>query len=144
MSAATIRQAVYSWLTSQTAVTSLVGEDVFPLKAKQGTLRPYVLYRRKTAGQAYQLAGSAERAQCLFEFTVVADGYASADAVITAVAEALDTINRTQVGDVLLYSAQLDEEEDEFEEPIDGGDTGLYVVRLDALLTFSITGAANP
>lgn len=140
-----IRSAIYTWLSGQSAVTALVGARIFPLKAPQGVVRPLILYRRTSAGQVLQLDGSADTAMARFGFTIEADSYAAADAVRSALAEAVDAIANDAIAGLQIFNATIpdDGEEDDFAEPIDAGDTGVYLIHLSADFFFT-DGVANP
>jgi len=134
-----VRAALYSYLSSDAGIQALIGSPaaVFPLKLPQNHTRPAIVYRRLSArghqapeelGHVHDLSGSAGYALALFRFDCLADKYSTADALAEAVRQALDGLDQATVAGVRIHAALIDDELDDFDEPIDGGDTGVFVV----------------
>lgn len=134
-----VRAALYSFLSSQASITALVGSRIFPIKVPQGQPRPAIVYRRMPAkggdqrfpeeeGHAHDLSGSAGYAAASFKIDCLGDKYSDADQLANALRLALDGVNQDTVAGVTLLSALIDDELDDFDEPIDGSDSGVFVV----------------
>ena len=135
-----IRAALFSYLSTNAGITALVGSNparISPVKLPQGVARPAIVYRRMPAkgsqspedeGHAHDLLGSAGYAAALFKIDCLADTYGAADQLAEAVRDALDGLNQVTYAGVKVLSAIIDDELDDFDEPIDGGDSGVYVV----------------
>lgn len=134
-----IRAALYTYLSANAGVQAIVGSParVFPVKLPQGIARPALVYRRTTGDHAHYLSGSAGHAKPLFEFVCLADTYADADALAEAVRQACDGATNQTVAGVTIKNIVVADEQDDFEEPIDGGDTGVYSIHLFYRVTYS-------
>lgn len=128
-----IRAAVYSYLTGNAGITAQVGARVFPVKEPQATARPVLLYRVVKIAHHHDLSGATGESIATFEFNCAADTYAAADAVAEAVRQAADGANDKTSDGVTIYRMELNEDEgetDDFIEPIDAGDDGVFLITL--------------
>lgn len=84
-----IGKAIYSLLVSDTTVSSLVGENIFPLVAPEGTEFPYVVYScvsMTTARDKDQLFYQQDVSEAVI---VCTEDYTSGIEIVTAIAQAL-------------------------------------------------------
>lgn len=84
-----IGKAIYSLLVSDTTVSSLVGENIFPLVAPEGTEFPYVVYScvsMTTARDKDQLFYQQDVSEAVI---VCTEDYTSGIEIATAIAQAL-------------------------------------------------------
>lgn len=135
-----IRSALQNYLASQPAITALVGTTpprICPVKLPQGTARPAVLYRRVTGGHAERLTGSAGHALGRFRLDAAGDTYAAADALAEVIRAAMQGFGPGTMAGADVRAVILDDEQDEFDDPIDGGDTGIFYVSIFYLIRYS-------
>ncbi len=84
-----IGKAIYSLLVSDTTVSALVGENIFPLVAPEGTEFPYVVYScvsMTTARDKDQLFYQQDVSEAVI---VCTEDYTSGIEIATAIAQAL-------------------------------------------------------
>ena len=72
-------------LTSNSALTEIVGDDIYPIIAPENTKGPFVLYERSKYKKDYSKMGLVEQ-DCHITFTIVAEDYD----VSLAIAELID------------------------------------------------------
>lgn len=134
-----IRAALYSQLAGNAGIQAIAGSParVFPIKLPQDTPRPAVVYRRMPAksddapedeGHVHDLSGSAGYAVALFKLDCLADSYSLADQLGEAVRQCLDGLNQETVAGVQVLAVTIADEMDDFDDPLDGGDTGVFAV----------------
>jgi uncharacterized protein DUF3168 len=132
-----IRAALYAYLSAQPGITALVGSSpprICPVKLPQKVARPALIYRKVKGGHAHNVSpGSAGRAMARFRLDCLADDYQDCDLLAEAVRQAMDVaLNKTAAGVAILSTSLADDadEEDDFFEPIDGSDGGVFGVTL--------------
>ena len=92
--ASDIESAVFAFLASTPAITSLLGtqsaQSIFPLRAPEGSALPVLIYHKVTGPSLHSKDGDMHLAHPTFQFTCWASKYAEAKAVIAAVNAALN------------------------------------------------------
>lgn len=81
--------ALYNRLSSQLSTT--VGTRIYPGTAPQGTSKPYIVYRKVSAGKEYSHAGSASLSRDRVQVSVFSTGYLTAKNVVAKVITAMET-----------------------------------------------------
>lgn len=81
---------LYQRLTSQTAVSSLVGSRVYPLLAPAGTPLPLVIYQRTGVDRPQSLAGNVGNPVVTLQLTTYGTSYTSVKNIARQVRLALD------------------------------------------------------
>lgn len=84
-----IGKAIYSLLVSDTTVSSLVGENIFPLVAPEGTEFPYVVYSCVSMTTARDKDRLFYRQDVSEAVIVCTEDYTSGIEIATAIAQAL-------------------------------------------------------
>jgi len=116
---ATVKTALKDRLTSFAELSALVGTRIFNMQVPQGTVRPYIMFRRsRTPERLASLQGPSGRARPWFECEIWADSADSMEAVATALRHALDGYRGTVSG-VEIGGATLVNEEERFFVEVD-------------------------
>lgn len=115
-----IKAALVDRLSGFAELSALVGTRIFNVTAPQGTVRPYLVYRRSgTPPRLASLQGSSGRARARFQFDGWADSADSMDAVSTALRHALDGYRGLHAG-VDMGGATLMDEAEEYDVEVNG------------------------
>jgi len=81
---------LFQRLTSQTAVSSLVGQRVFPLIAPTGTPLPLVVFQRTSVDRPRSLTGNVGNPVVTLQLTTYGTSYTSVKQIARAVRLAID------------------------------------------------------
>ena len=109
---------LFQRLTSQTAVSSLIGARVYPLIAPQGTPLPLVVYQRTGVQRPQSLAGNVGNPVVTLQLTSYDTSYTSVKAIARAVRLAVDGWTGTTAG-VTIQRTTLVTEADNVDMPAD-------------------------
>ena len=109
---------LYQRLTSQTAVSSLIGTKVFPLIAPTGTALPLVVYQRTAVQRPQSLSGNVGQPIITIQLTSYGTSYSSVKSLSRAVRLAVDGWTGTTSG-VTITRTTLQTESDGVEMPAD-------------------------
>jgi hypothetical protein len=109
---------LYQRLTSQTAVSSLIGSRVYPLIAPQGTPLPLVVYQRTGVERPQSLAGNVGNPLVTLQLTTYGTSYTSVKSIARAVRIAIDGWTGTTAG-VTIQRSTLQTEADGVDMPAD-------------------------
>lgn len=109
---------LYQRLTSQTAVSSLIGSRVFPLLAPTGTPLPLVVYQRTSVERPRSLTGNVGNPVVTLQLTTYGTSYTSVKTIARAVRLAVDNWTGTTAG-VTIQRTTLVTEADGVDMPAD-------------------------
>ena len=109
---------LYQRLTSQTAVSSLIGSRVYPLIAPQGTPLPLVVYQRTGVERPQSLSGNVGNPLVTLQLTTYGTSYTSVKSIARAVRIAIDGWTGTTAG-VTIQRSTLQTEADGVDMPAD-------------------------
>jgi hypothetical protein len=109
---------LFQRLTSQTAVSSLIGSRVYPLIAPQGTPLPLVVYQRTGVERPQSLAGNVGNPLVTLQLTTYGTSYTSVKTIARAVRIAIDGWTGTTAG-VTIQRSTLQTEADGVDMPAD-------------------------
>lgn len=109
---------LFQRLTSQTAVSSLIGSRVYPLIAPMGTPLPLVVYQRTAVERPQSLAGNVGNPVVTLQLTTYGTSYTSVKAIARAVRLAVDNWTGTTAG-VTIQRTTLVTEADGVDMPAD-------------------------
>jgi hypothetical protein len=109
---------LYQRLTSQTAVSSLIGSRVYPLIAPQGTPLPLIVYQRTGVERPQSLAGNVGNPLVTLQLTTYGTSYTSVKSIARAVRIAIDGWTGTTAG-VTIQRSTLQTEADGVDMPAD-------------------------
>lgn len=109
---------LYGRLTSQTAVSSLIGTRVFPLLAPAGTPLPLVVYQRTAVDRPQSLAGNVGNPVVTLQLTTYGTSYTSVKSIARAVRLTVDGWTGTTAG-VTIQRTTLQTEADGVDMPAD-------------------------
>lgn len=122
-----IRKPIYNILSNNAAVAAIVGEKIYPLRAPQPEVAPYITYsiihtnpsRTKAYGNA---SGASELDEVSIQINCVQTRYSSAITLAEAVRDALDRAGEANYFGVTIQSIDFDGHQDTFDE-----DVNLYI-----------------
>jgi hypothetical protein len=109
---------LYQRLTSQTAVSSLIGQRVFPLIAPTGTPLPLVVFQRTGVERPQSLAGNVGNPVVTMQLTTYGTSYTSVKSIARAVRLAVDGWTGTTAS-VTIQRTTLQTEADGVDMPAD-------------------------
>ena len=109
---------LFQRLTSQTAVSSLIGSRVYPLIAPMGTPLPLVDHQRTAVERPQSLAGNVGNPVVTLQLTTYGTSYTSVKAIARAVRLAVDNWTGTTAG-VTIQRTTLVTEADGVDMPAD-------------------------
>jgi len=109
---------LYQRLTSQTAVSSLIGQRVFPLIAPTGTPLPLVVFQRTGVERPQSLAGKVGNPVVTMQLTTYGTSYTSVKSIARAVRLAVDGWTGTTAS-VTIQRTTLQTEADGVDMPAD-------------------------
>jgi len=131
---------LYQRLTSQTAVSSLIGSKVFPMLAPTGTALPLVVYQRVGVQRDQSLMGPIGVPVITIQLTSYDTSYTSVKSIARAVRLAVDGWTGTTAG-VTIQRTTLQTEADNVEMPAD--DQMLPYYSVQQTFDFRITEATS-
>ena len=109
---------LYQRLTSQTAVSLLIGQRVFPMIAPTGTPLPLLVYQRTGVDRPQSLAGNVGNPVVTLQLTTYGTSYTSVKSIARAVRLAVDGWTGTTAG-VTIQRTTLQTEADGVDMPAD-------------------------
>ncbi len=121
-----ISSAIYDYLVNNAGVAALVGTRIYPSVSPTSAMMPRITYQLISANHSECVGGSA--GLCEYKIQLSAWGYSdlSTDATAEAIRQALQGYSGT-TGGVLIYSALMDSEITNIEDPQDGSEKFIYV-----------------
>ncbi len=124
-----IEEALVEYLGDLTPITNLVASRIYPLRAPQGTLEPYIVYQRISTVRSHSHSGSSHHTRARMQFSIVTKTYADARAISAAVRNALDGVKVNMGEEAIPTDSFIENEDDEWIE-----DSEVYVTRMDAMI----------
>jgi len=124
--------ALYEYLTSKTEVTSLVGAQIYPDYAKQGTSRPYIIYYQQNQDRNPALIGDTGSLEDTIFIEAWADTRSSARAIREALRDVLNGFQRQTMGTspgIYISFCDLQNMLSDYEKPEDNSGTPTFVER---------------
>lgn len=118
---------LYQRLTSQTAVSSLIGSRVYPLLAPAGTPLPLIVFQRTAVERPQSLTGNVGNPVVTLQLTTYGTSYTSVKSIARAVRLAVDGWTGTTAG-VTIQRTTLTGEADGAEMPQDDQMLPYYTV----------------
>lgn len=125
-----VLRAVYSRLSSDTSLTALVGERIYPAVRPQDTTLPAVTYYHSGSEREYGLTYSSGLVSAFVTIESWATTIASALAVAAAVRGAMDNYSGTS-GTVVVDHVDLNGEQDVTESSADAEEFPVFGVSQD-------------
>lgn len=141
----TIKAALYTYLTAQSAVTSVVGQRVYPQQAPMNAQLPYITYQRIADPVQHHF----EEATALASPTIQFDCWAKSDVEMQSVSEALRNVLdgfRGTMATVDVRSTALVSQDDTIERPDDGSEQSTFRTTMDFDIWYAraVPNALNP
>lgn len=122
-----------AYILADATVAGLIGTRMVPSAEGQGIDRPYVRYMRVSTEVVRALKRNSGLRWARIQLDCFGDSYSSAKAVAHAITARVDPEARGRVdyADTCVQSALVLDEWDEYEEPVKGGEKGIYRTSLD-------------
>ena len=128
MSASTI---IYSLLSTNTGVTNLVGNKIYPIEAPQTIAFPYIVFQAISNMPTNTKSGVSSMDKTRIQVTIVAKKQSEIDSIGAAVRSALDFIKTPAPIQIITYEGEVDM----FSYP--SGQDGVFEKAQDYFLTTS-------
>jgi len=133
-------QAVRFWLLADATVAGLVVDRMYPLKAPQQAVRPYLVYRRISGNPEHHMLGATALASVRLQIDALADSYAGARALAGACRMRLDGFRGPiVVSGTITFEARsitVEDSRDDLVDPTTGSDDGVYTASQDYLVFY--------
>ena len=135
----TLLEAVYVYLASKTQITSTasVGTRIYRLKRPQGTALPAITYRKLSEQNVGYQSGVSTLSRARIGIDCWAALPDAAETVRNAVRDVCQNYSGTvsDAGeDVEIVHSWIEDDFEDFEEPADASDTGVYKASIDWLV----------
>ena len=108
----TVEAAIYSILTGDATVSSLVGTRIYPVMAPQDAVLPGIVYKRISTDRLSALSADIGVAEARFQFDCYAATFDQAKIVSEAVRGALQRYKGTAGGTTIRDTVMEDEDDD--------------------------------
>ena len=106
-----VEQLVYTRLSTTTALTDLVGENIYPTTPTTNTQLPFVVYSRSASAPQLHTTGASNLTQHTIEIAVHAVDLSTVTAILSAVKAALHAYRGGQIQGSFLQTQACQEEE---------------------------------
>lgn len=133
-----LESEVYSYLSSQTAITNIVGTRIYPLVMPESGTYPALVYSLVPSSYQHRLSGSNGIAEARFQFDALTTSLSESDALIEAVRQALQGYQGTLDQDECISSV-LNTVQDLTQTPVDGSDNRIYRKMADFTLRIRVS-----
>jgi hypothetical protein len=129
-----IETAIQKELSGTAAVSALVSNRIYFVKAPQDVIKPYIVFFKVSAPREHTHDGAAGLVEARFQFDVFATTYIAAKAIAGQIQAILQGYSGTMggAGGVYVNGCFYDDEQDLWEE-----DTNLYHIAMDFLMWVS-------
>jgi hypothetical protein len=113
-----IEQAIHDELLDTSAVTALVGQNIFYVKAPQDVVAPYVVITKITSPRSHTHDGADGLCETLMQISIFTQTYYEGKQIAVQVQAVLDSYQGTMGGDsgVIVNSCFYENEVDLYEE----------------------------
>lgn len=140
-----IRQALVTYLSGLQGLADLVGDRISPLRHRMGVDYPRVRYQVVSHQRVRSASGPCGQGQARLQLDCLArsyeEAYQVARLVVGTKAEPRMDGYTGAWGDYHIDEARVDDWADDWDEPIEGDEEGVYRHRLDVLVTYTEPGA---
>lgn len=93
-----IGEALYSYLSSHSGLSSLVSTRIYPLALPQGTVLPAITYQRVTSERYHALQQDSSLTNHTFQFSIFGTKYSDVESVSEQLRSALQNYSGTMGG----------------------------------------------
>lgn len=113
-----IEQAIHDELLDTSAVTSLVGQNIYYVKAPQDVVSPYIVITKITSDRKHTHDGADNLCESTFQISIFSDTYYEGKQIAAQVQAVLDSYSGTMggVSGVIVNSCFYENEVDLYEE----------------------------
>lgn len=126
-----VEKAFYALLSQEAAISGLVGSHIYPLRAPEDIVAPFIVYQKISGIRWRSLGGPSGMAQTRIQIDAYAASYAGAKTLAESIRIALDGYRGTVLG-VRIGAVTLENDQDLLEEDID---PVLHRVTMDFMVT---------
>lgn len=127
-----IRGDLRTHLAAQTGITNLIGgatPRIYPVRRPQAVTGDAICFWRTSGGHDHNLTGSSGTAIGTFAIEAISSSYTNADAIAEAIRQGMQGFSGT-MGSTAVKSVILDDEQDGYDDPLDGSDVVTYRIAL--------------
>lgn len=124
-----------AYLLSQTTVTNVIGQRMFPVKMPAAQSYPAIVFMRRSTERDYHQGGALGGPRATTVLHCLADDYTEASALANAVRLLVDGAHNTTWDTTAIKLCVVADESDQFFQPIEGSDVGYY----SRVLVLSVT-----
>lgn len=122
-------------LNASATVSAVIGANVYPVAIPEEAGLPALSYRVLSKPRERTLDGPSGIAAARLELVCRSHNYADVKAVKDAIRKLFAAVPLT-LGSVSVIECKLDDESDEYEEPLESSDRGTYHTSIDFLMRF--------
>jgi len=128
--------SIRSQLIGDTGVAAIVSSRIYPKCAPASATLPFIIYRRVSGGPLNTMGGPIATQNVHVETVCVAESEAEVISLTDAVRSALNGWTDT-TGTPSVTSCMLTDEDEDYEPPTDGSDSGIHIRTHDYSVWFS-------
>jgi hypothetical protein len=116
-----LKTALYSYLSTTSAITALVSTRIYPDMAPEGAALPYIVYSFVAGNHERHMGAACDFASRLVQFDVYGATAVSVEAVFQVLSDALEA-KRGTIGseNLVVLSSGIESERDDYISPADG------------------------
>lgn len=129
-----------TYLRSKSAITDLVGDQIRPIRRRESDVGTAITYQRKRGGHTHDLDGGAGYVNAMVEIISWSQSYDDAKNLNEAVRNELQGFSGL-FGSTVVTACLLIDEQDDYEHPEIGSDSGWFACASDYMIKHHISRA---
>ena len=129
-----VESAFYTYLSGVSAVSSLVGDRIYPGVAPAGADLPMITQQRISQRRYPNFAASGGMVRTRQQLDVYAATQGAVDTIVEALRDALDGWRHATMSTEQVFSVQIENVRFGYESPSDGSDIGVHSAGVDFVL----------
>ena len=140
MAGVPVKTALYEHLVGISAISTVIGDRLYPNAVGAGATLPYVTYQRRDYESMHHMGGASGLSTAQFRFTVQASTSLQAGTISEALRDNLDGLAKTNIGTsapVFVHRCALTDIEDDFIKPTEADPIGKNRMRMDFDFAFT-------
>jgi hypothetical protein len=125
-----IEQAIYSLLSGDTSIQTMVGDRIYPLVAPQSITFPFLIYQESGHSRTASIAGNTMMRLFRCRIDGYSESYSDAKDIRDSVLDRLVNYNGT-VGNISIHYIDQEDTSDEHLPPVHSDERGIFGAGLD-------------
>lgn len=132
-----MKSGLVALLAAEATVTAICSTRIYVNRAPQNAIFPHVIITQMSSNENPTIDGASGQLRFLdFDIDCKAKSSVAAESLANAVRVYLDDYSGT-AGSFTIGAVLMNDESDDYEQPEDGSDVGVFVVTLDLTVQFN-------